>query len=104
MLYPLSYGGEFHAIELENTLGQYGHISFRRFRHLRRRRRVRRGCGGPVSVRSGDCAHRCPQALFFALGTRPPTEVGARALRFRRPARCDVARLRTLIRPKGAQQ
>jgi hypothetical protein len=42
MLYPLSYGGEFHATELENTLGQYGHISFRRIRHLRRRRRYAR--------------------------------------------------------------
>jgi hypothetical protein len=45
-----------------------------------------------------------PQALSFGLGTRPPTEVGARALRFRRPARSDVARLRTFIRPKGAHQ
>src|ERR1700722_8318929 len=31
--------------------------------------------------------------LISATGMRPPTEVGARALRFRRPARINVARL-----------
>jgi hypothetical protein len=53
MLYPLSYGGEFHATDLENALGQWGHVSFRRFRRLRR---------PPSHARAGivaDSCHRC---------------------------------------------
>ena len=68
-----------------------------------RLRRVRTRSDSSVGVPRANCAHTdAAQALFLPLGTRPPTEVGARALRFRRPARSDVARLRTFIPSKGA--
>ncbi len=66
-------------------------------------RRVRTRSDSSVGVPRANCAHTdAAQALFLPLGTRPPTEVGARALRFRRPARSTVARLRTFIPSKGA--
>ena len=68
------------------------------------------GAGGPgfepVTVPWVHVATSVPTAVLrrpnVVVGTRPPTEVGARALRFRRPARCTVARVRTSIPPKGA--
>ena len=45
-----------------------------------------------------------PDHLFWVSGTRPPTEVGARALRFRRPARRKFARLRTHIPTQRSKQ
>ncbi len=57
---------------------------------------------GSVIPLFGTVPTGAPEALSLAPGTRPPTEVGARALRFRRPARRIVARLRTFIPSKGA--
>ena len=78
MLYPLSYGGSGQMYRLHST-----------------------GAHGPTEVKGGEPTpgsgvHPDPaDDLSLGAGTRPPTEVGARALRFRRPARRSVARLRT---------
>ena len=82
MLYPLSYGGSrmlslagSHHCAPPDDLGGMASVGLHAAARLR-----------------GDVQEAFASALFFPPGTRPPTEVGARALRFSRPARRSGAR------------
>jgi hypothetical protein len=92
MLYPLSYGGGYcrrcEVLGVRLSVSEAYAIPW----------------GRVIALSCSDFPRVLVQALSCGAGTRPPTEVGARALRFCRPARCGVARLRTTIGPKGARQ